>query len=163
MLSLYKASQIGYVKYNPACEAFIYLLKIQCDGLIAHFNVCLSQLSLSDNTRCAAHEILCVAVHWEGNYFSNVVFISQQHDHSVDTRGHTGVWWGTKLESVVERTEFRLQVFFAVACDFKGFDHDIQIVVADSTGGKLHAVADDIILISQDIFRVQVFSASRPP
>lgn len=87
MLSLYKASQIGYVKYNPACEAFIYLLKIQCDGLIAHFNVCLSQLSLSDNTRCAAHEILCVAVHWEGNYFSNVVFISQQHDHSVDTRG----------------------------------------------------------------------------
>lgn len=32
MLSLYKASQIGYVEYNPACEAFIYLLKIQWDG-----------------------------------------------------------------------------------------------------------------------------------
>ena len=73
------------------------------------------------------------------------------------------MWRGTKLESVVERTEFRLQVFFAVACDFKGFDHDIQIVVADSTGGKLHAVADDIILISQDIFRVhgvQCFKAA---
>ena len=163
MLSLYKASQTGYAEYNPACEAFIYLLKIQCDGLIAHFNVCFSQLCLSDNTRCAAHQILCVAVHWESNDFANVVFISQQHDHSVDTRGHTGVRRGTKLESVVERTEFRLQVFFAVACDFKGFDHDIQIMVADSTGGKLHAVADDIILISQDIFRVhgvQCFKAA---
>ena len=73
--------------------------------------MCFSQLCLSDNTRCAAHEILCVAVHWEGNHFANVVFISQQHDHSVDTRGHTGVWRGTKLESVVECTEFRLQVF----------------------------------------------------
>lgn len=29
MLSLYKVSQTGYVEYNPASEAFIYLLKIQ--------------------------------------------------------------------------------------------------------------------------------------
>ena len=61
-----------------------------------------------------------------------------------------------ELERVVERAELACNVLFGVACDLERLYHDVEVVVADSAGGKLNAVAYDVVLISEDIQRILV-------
>ena len=113
-----------------------------------------AQLMLSDFTRSAAHQILCVAVHRECDDLADVLLVAQQHNHAVTARCHACVRRCTKLEGIVQCAELLLEIFFGVAGNLKCLDHDFQIVVTNSTRGQLHAVADNIVLICQNFGRV---------
>ena len=60
------------------------------------------------------------------------------------------------LERLVESAELRFELVLAVACDLKGFFHDLDIVVAHRAGGQLYAVAHDVVLIRQNLLGVFV-------
>ncbi len=51
------------------------------------------------------------------------------------------------MERIIKCTEFFLNGFFTIACHLKSLNHNIGAVIADCTRGKLHTVADNIILI----------------
>ena len=57
-------------------------------------------------------------------------------------------------EGVVHRGELLLDVGFAEADQFEGFDHDLGVVVPDRAGRELHAVADEVILVGSDGQRI---------
>ena len=69
---------------------------------------------------------------------------------------HAGMRRRSVLERVVERGELRFEVFFGVARNFKRFFHDVDAVVAHRAGGKLHAVAHDVVLVGENVLRLFV-------
>ena len=109
---------------------------------------------LGDFARSAAHQILCVAVHRECDDLADVLLVAQQHNHAVNARCHACMRRCTKLEGIVQRAELLLEIFFGVTGNLKCLDHDFQIVVTNRTGGQLHAVADNIVLICQNFGRI---------
>ena len=94
----------------------------------------LTELLLCNLTRGATHQILCISVHRERNNLTNIFFITKEHDHTINTGSHTGMWWCTELECIVKCSKLCLQIFFCVSCDLKCFYHDLHIVISDSTG-----------------------------
>ena len=111
----------------------------------------LSELLLGYVTRSAAQKILRISVHRESDYFPDVLFTLEDHDHSVYAGSHSCMRRSTKLECVVERTEIGLELLFGIACDLECLLHDLKIMVSDSAGRKLYAVADDVVLVSKDL------------
>ena len=57
-------------------------------------------------------------------------------------------------EGVVHGRELGLHVVLAKAHQLEGLHHDLRIVVPDRTGGQLHAVAHQIVLVSVDLQRI---------
>ena len=115
-----------------------------------------SQLLLGYISGCAAHQILCGTAHGECDYLADVLFVAKQHDHTVHAGCHTCMRGSTKLECLIQGSEFRLQSLLVIARDFKCLYHNIQVMISHCTGGKLHTVADNIILVSQDLQRILV-------
>ena len=60
------------------------------------------------------------------------------------------------LEGVVERRELRLEVVLGVACHVERLLHDLDVVVTHGAGGQLYAVADDVVLIGEDLLGLLV-------
>ena len=60
------------------------------------------------------------------------------------------------LERVVKRRELSLEVVLGITGDLKRLFHYLDIVVSDSAGRKLYAVADDVVLVRQDLLGVFV-------
>ena len=54
-------------------------------------------------------------------------------------------------EGVVHGGELLLHVLLAQTHQLEGFDHDLGVVVTDSAGGKLHAVAHQIVLVGVNV------------
>ena len=120
-------------------------------ALISHLNVYLAQLLLRYLAGCSAHEILCIAVHREGDDLTDVLLIPQQHDHTIHAGSHSCVRGCSELECLIESSELRLQCLFIVTRNGKSFFHDLDIVVTYCTGGQLHAVAYDVVLVCQNV------------
>ena len=57
----------------------------------------------------------------------------------------------SELECLIESSELRLQCLFIVARNGESFFHDLDVVVTYCTGGQLHAVAYDIVLVCQNV------------
>ena len=53
------------------------------------------------------------------------------------------------FKSIIQGAEFFFNIRLGVAGDFKGFDHNIQVVVPHCAGGELNAIAHNIVLVSQ--------------
>ena len=64
--------------------------------------------------------------------------------------------WRAVLKRAVERWEFGFDDLFAVTGDFEGFNHQLGTMVTNRTGGKLGAVANDVVLIRQNVERIFV-------
>ena len=58
------------------------------------------------------------------------------------------------LEGFVERREFGFDDFFSVAGNLKRLDHQLGAVVPHGAGGELGAVADNVVLVSEDFERI---------
>ena len=56
----------------------------------------------------------------------------------------------TIAECVVHGREFRLHVFLTQSHKPERLHHDLRVVITDRTGRQLHAVAHQIVLISQN-------------
>ena len=53
-------------------------------------------------------------------------------------------------ESIVHGRELGLDVFLAQTNHLKCLDHDLRVMIPNGTGGKLHTVANQVILESSD-------------
>ena len=78
--------------------------------LLSDLNVNLTELLLCNLARCSAHKILCISIHWEWDDLSDILLVSEKHDHSVHTRSHTCMRWCSELECIVECSELLLQI-----------------------------------------------------
>ena len=63
----------------------------------------------------------------------------------------------TEFESIDHAAEFFIDNAAVVTCDFKSLVHDGRLMVANGTGRKFDTVADDVVLISQNIQRIHCF------
>ena len=116
----------------------------------------LAQLLLGHLAGCAHHQVLRIAVERECDDVTDGVLLGDQHDHTVNAGCHACVGRCAVGEGGVKRTELRLNVLLAVAGDLKRLAHDLGVMVTHGTGGKLHAVAHDIVLVSKDLQRILV-------
>ena len=85
---------------------------------------------------------------------AQILFARQQHDDAVDARRNAAVRRRAILEGAIHAAEFLDQHFLAIARDLERLLHDLGAVVADRAGRQLHAVADDVVLIGENVERV---------
>ena len=57
---------------------------------------------------------------------------------------------------IVHSREFRFHIFFAQSNQLERFYHDLRIVVTHRTGRQLNSVADQIVLICQNLQRILI-------
>src|SRR3546814_10763928 len=72
---------------------------------------------------------------------------------AVDTRRRAAVRRRAELERVDNAAEIRIDVGLAVTRDLECLVHDIRAVVPDRTRRQFDAVADDVILPSENVER----------
>ena len=116
----------------------------------------LIELFLRHLGRCSHHDILRILVHRERNDLTDRIDASQQHNHAVHAGSNACVRWCAVAESIVHGGEFLFDIVFAKADHLKGLDHDLRIMVTDSAGRKLYAIADKVILVSCHIERIHL-------
>ena len=68
----------------------------------------------------------------------------------------------SELECLIERSELRLQRLLIIARQRERLDHNAEIMVADSSGGQLDAVADNVVLVGKDLQRVLGLQRLKP-
>ena len=106
----------------------------------------LAQLLRRGLRRRAHHQILGALVHREQHDLAQILFPAQQHDDAVDAGRDAAVRRRAERERVQHAAEFLLQHAFVIAGDGESLLHHVRPMVADRAGGKLHAVADDVVL-----------------
>ena len=106
----------------------------------------LAQLLRRGLRRRAHHQIFGALVHREQHDLAQVLFAAQQHDDAVDARRDAAVRRRAERERVQHAAEFLLQHAFVIAGDGESLLHHVRPMVADRAGGKLHAIADDVVL-----------------
>ena len=111
----------------------------------------LTKLLLRHLTRRAAHKVLSRTAHGKGNNLPDVFLPPQQHNHPVHARRHACMRRRAKLECIVQSAEFLFQHLLIIARNLKRLHHDIQIMVPHCPGGQLHAVAHNVVLVSQNL------------
>ena len=104
--------------------------------------------------RSIHHQVLCLLVEGEGNDFTDVGLIGEHHHGTVNTGGDTAVRGRTEFESVDHAAELFIDGACRMSGDFKRLVHDFRTMVTDGSGRKFDAVADDIVLISENIQRI---------
>ena len=110
----------------------------------------LAELLLGHVVRRVHHEVLSLLVHREGDDFTVVGRVGEEHDHAVHARGDAAVRRGAELERVVKAAELLLDDFLRIARDLERLLHDVDAMVADCARGELDAVADDVVLVGLD-------------
>ena len=100
------------------------------------------------------HQVLCLLVERERDHFADVRLVGEQHDDAVHPRGDAAVRGRAELECLDHAAETLVHGFLLVSGDLERLVHDVRTVVADRAAGKFHAVADDVILIRQDVQRI---------
>ena len=118
-----------------------------------------AKLSFLNFCRCSHHNILCILVHRERNDLTDAFLSCNEHHHTVYTRSDTSVGRCSVAECIVHSREFCFHILLAKTNDVECFDHNLRIVVTNSTGRKLNAVTYQIILICQNIQRILVFQS----
>lgn len=97
------------------------------------------------------HEVLRVLVHREGDDLADVGLVEQEHDHTVNAGGNACVGRCAELEGVIEGGKLRFNDVSAHADDLKCLEHQLGVMVTDGTRGKLNAVADDVVLVGENV------------
>ena len=83
--------------------------------------------------RSTHHQVFCALVHREQDHVAQIVGIGQQHNDAVNTRSTTTVRWGAILERINHTAKTLFNFVSAVACYFKGFEHDLWLMISDRT------------------------------
>ena len=72
-----------------------------------------------------------------------------------------------RRRSILERRDHPLELLIddrsVVACNLKSLVHDLRLVIADRTRRQLDPVADDVVLISQDVQRIHCLQGFHLP
>ena len=66
------------------------------------------------------------------------------------------MWRCSVAECIVHGREFCLHILLAETNQLKCLDHDLRVMVTNRTGGKLYAVAHQIVLVSKNRKRLLV-------
>ena len=106
--------------------------------------------------RSVHHQVLRLLVEWERDHFADVRLVRQQHHHAVHARGNAAVRRRTQLERIDHAAELVVDHAAVIAGDLKRLVHHFRLVVANRAGGELDAVADDVVLVGENIERIFV-------
>ena len=91
----------------------------------------LLKLPLIKRTRRTHHHILSLPTFRKRIDFTNIWFIFQNHQDTVEAEGEATVWRTAILEGFVHSTEFGFDVGFRFADELESFDEDFGVMIAD--------------------------------
>jgi hypothetical protein len=97
------------------------------------------------------------SVHREQHELADIGFARQEHHHPIDARSRATMRWGAAFERVDHAGEIGIDLFLRIARDLERLVHDLGLVVPDRARRQLHTVADDVVLIGEDVERVFAF------
>lgn len=100
------------------------------------------------------HQVARVFIHGERDHFADIDGIADKHDHSVDAGGNACVRRRAVFKRVIKRGELAFHNAFIKPDERKRFQHDFGVVVAHRARRKLDPVANDIVLIGENVERV---------
>src|SRR3984893_18716886 len=128
---------------RTACVSTLGFRRIEPD-------VQLAQLLRRHRRRRAHEQILGALVHRKKHDLAQIVLAREQHDDAVEAGRDPAVRRRAILESAIHAAEFFEQRILAIAGECEGLRHDVRPMVSYRAGGKLDAVADDVILNGLD-------------
>src|SRR6266508_2367989 len=100
------------------------------------------------------HHIAASLILGERDHFTDIGFVREQHDQTVDAGRHTPMWRRAILKRLEHVTKLLLDLVTAQAQQLKDLQLDVTAMDADRARCHLISIADHVVRVGQNITRV---------